>query len=145
MRRLLLLTAALTLGLAGITASTAAMATTTHQAHPVTSATTTQPTAHTSHHPSKTGSAIDSCSVRTGDFTEYATNCGNPHAYVCTVGHERNFSYIPSFVSNGCVTRVLIYTGTGETGHHICIGPATATGTLHTSYRSFRVGSATSC
>lgn len=149
MRRLSVLIAALPLVLAGITASatSAVAATATHQSRSVTSVTATRSAGHVSHKSDKTGAVVtpDSCAIVSGHFSEYSIGCVNRVEYSCSVGNDGNLSYIPVFVSNGCGTRVILYQDKGETGNTLCIGPHSTTGTLNNNWRSFRVGSSSSC
>jgi hypothetical protein len=145
MRLLSLLAAVLALGLAGITTSAATGAAARH-ARSLTSLTAARPARHMDHDIGKKAAATDnSCSIRGGYFTEYGNNCGHPVKYTCQVGTIARFSYSPSYVSNGCPTRVIIYTGATLNGHHLCIAPHTATHRLGRTYRSFRIGSSHFC
>jgi hypothetical protein len=145
MRLLSLLAAVLALGLAGITTSAAAGAAAPH-ARSLTSLTAARPARHLDRGIGKKAAAIyNSCSIGNGHFTEYGNNCGHPVKYSCQVGTVARFSYSPSYVSNGCPTRVIIYTGATLNGHRLCIGPHTATNRLRRTYRSFRIGSSPFC
>lgn len=145
MRLLSLLAAVLVLGLAGITTSAAA-GTATHRGRPLTSLTTARPARHSDRGIGKKAAAADnSCSIGSGHFTEYGNNCGRPVKYSCKVGTIARFSYSPSYVSNGCPTRVIIYTGATLNGRSLCIAPQTATHRLRRTYRSFRIGSSHFC
>ena len=147
MRLFSLLIPVLALGLAGITTSAAAM-TAPDTPHPssLTSVTATRTAGHMGRGIGKTAGAIsNSCRIRNGFFDEYRSNCGFPVKYICQVGSNARFSYPPSYVSNGCPTRVIIYTRSTLNGHSLCIGPHTATHRLRRTYRSFRVGSSHSC
>jgi hypothetical protein len=145
MRLLSLLAAVLALGLAGVTTSAAA-GTAAHHARSLTSLTATLPAGHMDRGIGKKAAAINnSCSIGSGHFTEYGNNCGHPVKYSCQVGTIARFSYSPSYVSNGCPTRVIIYTGATLNGHHLCIAPHTATHRLRRTYRSFRIGSSHFC
>ena len=147
MRLFSLLISVLALGLAGITTSAAAVtAPGTHDASSLTSVTAARTAGHTGRGTGKRGGAIsNSCRIRNGFFDEYRNNCGFPVKYICQVGSNAKFSYPPSYVSNGCPTRVLIYTRGTLNGSSLCIGPHTATHHLRRTYRSFRVGSSHSC
>lgn len=147
MRLFSLLISVLALGLAGITGTSAAVtAPATHHARPLTSLTATRPAGHVGRGTGETAGAIsNSCSIRNGTFTEYRGNCGFPVKYACQVGSNAKFSYPPSYVSNGCPTRVIIYTRGTLNGSSLCIGPHSATHHLRRTYRSFRVGSSRSC
>ena len=147
MRLFSLLIPVLALGLAGIAASSAAVtAPATHHARSLTSLTATPATGDTGSGTAKTGGAIsNSCSIRNGLFTEYRSNCRFPVKYICQVGSNAKFSYPPSYVSNGCPTRVIIYTNGTLNGSSLCTGPHSATHRLRRTYRSFRVGSSHSC
>ena len=147
MRLLSLLIPVLALGLAGIAASSAAVtAPATHHARSLTSLTATPATGDTGSGTAKTAGAINnSCSIRNGFFTEYRNNCRFPVKYICQVGSNAKFSYPPSYVSNGCPTRGIIYTHGTLNGRSLCIGPHSATHRLRRTYRSFRVGSSHSC
>src|SRR5215469_3829667 len=145
MRQLSLLPAVLALGLAGITTSAAALAAA-HHAHSLNSLTAARPAEHMGRGIGKMAAATDnSCSVGSGYFTEYGNNCGHPVKYTCQVGTIARFSYSPSYVSNGCPTRAIIYTGATLNGSSLCIGPHTATHRLGRTYRSFRIGSSHFC
>jgi hypothetical protein len=148
MRLFSLLIPVLALGLAGLSTTSAAAvaAPATHHARPLTSLTATRPAGHIGRRTGETAGAIsNSCPIRNGFFTEYRNNCGFPVKYVCQVGSNAKFSYPPSYVSNGCPTRVIIYTRGTLNGRSLCIGPHTATHRLRRTYRSFRVGSSHSC
>lgn len=147
MRLFSLLTAVLTLGLAAITTSAAAVtAPPTDHARSLTSLTATRPAGHMGRGIGKTAGAIsNSCSIRNEFFAEYRNDCGFPVNYICQVGSNAKLSYPPSYVSNGCPTRVIIYTHSTLNGRRLCIGPHTATHRLRRTYRSFRVGSGHSC
>jgi hypothetical protein len=147
MRLLFLLIPVLALGLAGLTTSAAAVtAPATHHARALTPLTATRPAGHMGRGIGKTAGAIsNSCPIRNGNFAEYRNSCGFPVEYICQVGSNAKFSYPPSYVSNGCPTRVLIYTRGTLNGRSLCIGPRTATHHLRRTYRSFRVGSSHSC
>ena len=137
----------LALSLAGITTSVAAVtAPAMHHASSLTSVTAARPAGHMGRGTGKTAGAIsNSCPIRNGHFDEYRNNCGFPVKYICQVGSNAKFSYPPSYVSNGCPTRVIIYTRGTLNGRSLCIGPHTATHRLRRTYRSFRVGSSHSC
>ena len=147
MRLFSLLIPVLALGLAGTAASAAAVtAPATHHARSLTSLTATPATGDTGRGTAKTAGAIsNSCPIRNGSFTEYRNSCGFPVKYVCQVGSNAKFSYPPSYVSNGCPTRVIIYTNGTLNGSSLCTGPHSATHRLRRTYRSFRVGSSHSC
>src|SRR5215469_14719052 len=145
MRLFSLLIPVLALGLAGITTSAATVtAPEAHYASSLTSVTATRTAGHNGI--GKTPGAIsNSCRIRNGFFDEYRNNCGFPVKYICQVGSNAKFSYPSSYVSNGCPTRVIIYTRGTLNGSSLCIGPHTATHRLRRTYRSFRVGSSHSC
>jgi hypothetical protein len=150
MRLFSLLIPVLALGLAGIiTTTTSAAAVTapaTHRARSLTSLTATRPAGHMGRGTGKTAGAIsNSCPIRNGDFSEYRNNCGFPVKYTCQVGSNARFSYPPSYVSNGCLTRVFIYSRSTLNGRRLCIGPHSATHRLRRTYRSFRIGSSRTC
>ena len=147
MRLFFLLIPVLALGLAGITTSAATVtAPATHHARSLTSLTATRPAGHRDRGIGTTAGAIsNSCPIRNRFFAEYRNNCGFPAKYICQVDSNAKFSYPPSYVSNGCPTRVLIYTRGTLNGRSLCIGPHTATHRLRRTYRSFRVGSSHSC
>lgn len=146
MRLFSLLIPVLTLGLACITTSAAATALATHHARPLTSSAAARPAGHVGRRASETAGTIsNSCPIRNRIFTEYRNNCGFPAKYICQVGSNAKFSYPPSYVSNGCPTRVFIYTRGTLNGRSLCIGPHSATHRLRRTYRSFRVGSSHSC
>jgi len=135
-----LLIPVLALGLGGITTSAATVtAPDTHYASSLTSVTATRTAGHMG------GAISNSCRIRNGFFDEYRSNCGFPVKYICQVGSNAKFSYPPSYVSNGCPTRVIIYSRGTLNGRSLCIGPHTATHRLRRTYRSFRVGSSHSC
>ena len=145
MRLLSLLAAVLALSLADVTTSAAAMVAA-HHASSLTSLTATRPVRHAGRGIGKTPAAIDnSCSIRDAHFIEYGSNCGRPVKYFCLVGSNARFAYPPSYVSNGCSTRTIIYTGATLSGRRLCIAPHTATHRLRRTYRSFRIGSRRSC
>jgi hypothetical protein len=144
MRLLSLLAAVLALGLAGVTTSAAAGAAAHHGS--LTSLTAARPAGHMDRGiGQKAAATYNSCSIGSGHFTEYGNNCGHPVKYSCQVGTIARFSYSPSYVSSGCPTRVIIYTGATLNGHHLCIAPHTATHRLRRTYRSFRIGSSHFC
>jgi len=148
MRLFSLLVPVLALGLAGITTSAAAAVTAPdrHHASSLTSVTATRTAGHMGRGIGTTGGAIsNSCPIRNRFFDEYRNNCGFPVKYICQVGSNAKFSYPPSYVSNGCPTRVIIYSRGTLNGSSLCIGPHTATHHLRRTYRSFRVGSSHSC
>jgi hypothetical protein len=147
MRLFSLLIPVLALGLAGVTTIAAAgTAPATHHARPLASLSATRPAGHMGRGTGKTAGAIsNSCPIRNGSFAEYRNNCGFPVKYICQAGSNAKFSYPPSYVSNGCPTRVLIYTRGTLNGRSLCIGPHSATHRLRRTYRSFRVGSSHSC
>jgi hypothetical protein len=116
-----------------------------HHARSLTSLTATRAVADMGRGTGKTGAISNSCPIRNGSFVEYRNNCGKPVKYICQVGSNARFSYPPSYVSNGCPTRVLIYTHGTLNGRSLCISPHTATHRLRRTYRSFRVGSSRSC
>ena len=148
MRLFSLLIPVLALGLAGLSTTSAAAvaAPATHHARPLTSLTATRPAGHMDRGTGKTAGAVsNSCPIRNAFVTEYRNNCGFPVKYICQVGSNAKFSYPPSYVSNGCPTRVIIYTRGTLNGRSLCIGPHTATHRLRRTYRSFRVGSSHSC
>src|SRR5215467_4980098 len=145
MRLLSLVAAVLALSLADATTSAAAVVAA-HHASSLISLTATRPVGHTGRGIGKTAAAIsNSCSVIGAHFIEYGNNCGRPVKYVCLVGSNTRFAYPPSYVSNGCSTRTIIYTGAALDGRSLCIGPFTATHRLGRTYRSFRIGSSHSC
>ena len=153
MRVFSLLIPVLALSLAGITTTTttttgaaAVTVPATHHAPFLTSLTATGPGGHMGRGAGQTAGAIsNSCRIRNGLFAEYRNRCSFPVKYICQVGSNAKFSYPPSYVSNGCPTRVLIYTGGTLNGSSLCIGPQSATHRLRRIYRSFRVGSSRSC
>jgi|SRR5215469_5510006 len=144
MRLLSLLAAVLALGLAGITTCAAGGAAA--HARPLISLTAARPARHMDRGVGKKAAAIyNSCAIGSGHFTEYGNSCGHPVKYSCQVGTIARFSYAPSYVSNGCSTRAIIYTGATLNGRSLCIGPHTATHRLRRTYRSFRIGSSHFC
>jgi hypothetical protein len=147
MRRFSLLIPVLALGLAGATTSVGAVAAPAAQhARTLTSLTAPRAAGDMGRGIAKTAGAIsNSCSIRNGLFTEYRSNCRFPVKYICQVGSNAKFSYPPSYVSNGCPTRVIIYTNGTLNGSSLCTGPHSATHRLRRTYRSFRVGSSHSC
>jgi len=133
----------LALSLAGVITG-AAGAAAAHSPSSLTSLTATRPAGDMGR--GKTAAAIDnSCSMISAHFIEYGNNCGHPVKYVCLVGSNARFAYPPSYVSSGCPTRAIIYTGATLNGRSLCIGPHTATHRLRRTYRSFRIGSSNSC
>jgi hypothetical protein len=143
MRLFFLLIAVLALGLAGgaTSATTVAAA---HRASSLTSLTATRPAGHIGRGIGETAIG-NSCSIRNGFFTALGGSCRHPVKYTCQVGGNAKFSFPPSYVSNGCSTRVIIYTGATLNGRSLCIGPHSATHRLRRTYRSFRIGSSRFC
>ncbi len=146
MRLFSLLIAVLALGLAGVTSSAAAVAApAAHHTRPLTSLTATRPPGHVGRGIGKTPAIGNSCPIRNGFFAVFGNNCRHPVKYTCQIGGNAKFSFPPSYVSNGCPTRVIIYTGATLNGRGLCIAPHTATHRLGRTYRSFRIGSSHSC
>ncbi|HEY2551367.1 MAG TPA: hypothetical protein VGI64_12395 [Streptosporangiaceae bacterium] len=72
-------------------------------------------------------------------FVIFNGSCHRIETRTCFAGNEGNFPSIPRHADNGCIFRVWLYTQTGERGQTLCLTHRTATGTLHTDWKSFRI------
>ena len=144
MRKILSAAAGALLCLAPI--SGMALTTTPAMASAATPRATSAPAAHV--HPQEATPQYQ-CPIQPGEFDMFKTNnCDDGDAFYVpcgTIAPKGNLPFTPAYASNGCRTRVFLYTATGEGGFSLCIGPRTATYYLHTTYKSFRIGTATSC
>lgn len=84
------------------------------------------------------------CHVQRGYVRTYYNGCVNWTKYQCVALHKFNISP-PNYVADGCIQTVQLWTGSGETGHAICIPGYTSSGYLHTSYHSFDITGGGAC
>lgn len=78
------------------------------------------------------------CNNYAGHFNIYYGYCGSPDQRSCAGGTSSNINP-PTYVSNGCGTRVWLYQYTSHTGYNLCVNPNTSDGHLGRSYKAFWV------
>jgi hypothetical protein len=83
-------------------------------------------------------SALKTCPKQSGHVRTYYNGCTNWTSYVCDAGRHFNISP-PDYVSNDCIQTVQLWTGSGESGHAICIPGYHASNLLSTKYHSFDI------
>jgi hypothetical protein len=84
------------------------------------------------------------CPRRPDKFTIYYDGCAKWIAFNCVTGHKFNISP-PDYASSDCPQAINLWTGAGETGQPICIGPDGYTGFLSTKYHSFNIKDGGTC
>jgi hypothetical protein len=83
-------------------------------------------------------SAAVTCPQQSNHVRTYYNGCTNWTSYICDAGHQFNISP-PDYVSNDCIQTVQLWTGSGESGHAICIPGRHASNLLSTKYHSFDI------
>lgn len=84
--------------------------------------------------------ANKTCPMVKSRFRVYNKSCGLiGQAHLCFSGNHGNFSKAPRYATNGCASRVWIYTAKDEAGHALCISKRSFTNYLKKEYLSFRV------
>lgn len=93
-------------------------------------------------HALRTGAAANpaTCNNYSGHFNIYYGYCGSPDKRSCAGGTSTTINP-PTYVSNGCGTRVWLYEYTSHTGYTLCVNPNTSDGHLGRSYKAFWVSS----
>jgi hypothetical protein len=144
--RIGLLTAVSILGLAGgllsLAAAVPASAATSHVAAPAAATAPIRASASSAAEPLRADAlspAADGCAIETGWFRSYYDGCAHWAKYVCVALHHFNLSPTPSYVSDGCLQAVDLFSGENETGKSICIPGMSASGYLHTAWHSFEI------
>jgi hypothetical protein len=85
--------------------------------------------------------ALNQCPIILHRFTTYAPTCADVTGErLCFSGNEANFTVLPDYAANGCIYRVWLYSGDGETGSTLCLSPTSSTMQLaQAKWKSFRI------
>ncbi len=77
------------------------------------------------------------CPYHSGHWTAWYGACVSYTDHSCTAGSEGNMTP-PNYVSNACGNNLYLYTGTDQSGSHLCVALDSRTHHLAT-YESYRV------